>query len=612
MNKRVAVLMTVLAMVMASFPEVPQVVATATDGNIWCLDESTIAKKEDYLSSPASSNYEANVQNLQKRVKQWREEYNGLWKNVNRHDEKEIARVRKDIFARKLGRLAELRASRLAGVYESKLYNILELPTKEAAARTVKRREMQDLARWQMAVNRVTRDMLSDLRSLYAYCVTGQDGLLMERACRDFGLSAYDRSMIENGNEWDQFSMETGNLPIQEVNPPHVPLYPSAKAQIGWDADAYVRCTEKYYEPASKDFAGAFAAYVEFSTNVDAFADAKIVDSFARNIATRLEPCQRVWLVRQLCLAHGTRHLAPWRLLVAVGTIQAKAMQESGAQGKCSDEIAWLRNAVGTQYFKGQISRLADDAFRFWLRSELDKLLGRRITEEDFKYVCKDEVLLMRNDYKVRKPRDGGDVLPHPFTLFGCTLGIAYDEVKSLSIRTCGEKVLGWSMHPRIAPYFGKENVCVWLAPRSKIAYSMEFEWRDVKTKKDGLAMVKELKMDLEKRLGVTLGGLFFEVDGHVCDESKWWSAPSAYVKSRSVFGPIMIEICAACKAMGTSYVKLEIIDKEAEAIVEKERKENPLKYDREAERRRFERLKDLSRRRKAMKDAQKAGGTVQ
>ena len=124
------------------------------------------------------------------------------------------------------------------------------------------------------------------------------------------------------------------------------------------------------------------------------------------------------------------------------------------------------------------------------------------------------------------------------------------------------------------------------------------------------LARVKDIKADIEKRLGVTLGGLFFEVDGHVCDESKWWSAPSAYVKSRSVFGPIMIEICAACKARGTSYVKLEIIDKVAEALVEKERKENPLTYDskaeKEAERRRFERLKELGRQRKAMKDAQK------
>ena len=49
------------------------------------------------------------------------------------------------------------------------------------------------------------------------------------------------------------------------------------------------------------------------------------------------------------------------------------------------------------------------------------------------------------------------------------------------------------------------------------------------------------------------------------------------------------------------------ITDTAAEALVEKERKENPLKYDREAERRRFERLKELSRRRKAMKDAKKA-----
>lgn len=207
----------------------------------------------------------------------------------------------------------------------------------------------------------------------------------------------------------------------------------------------------------------------------------------------------------------------------------------------------------------------------------------------------------------VRKPRDGGDVLPHPFTIFGCTLGKVYDQDKRLGMSHNGRTIDSLLKNFRIDQYFGKDCVIARLAPRAKVAYSLEIEWQDVKTKADMLARVKDIKADIEKRLGVTLGGLFFEVDGHVCDESKWWSAPSAFVKSRSVFGPILIEICAACKDRGTSYVKLEIIDMVAEALVKKERKENPLKYDREAERRRFERLKELSRRRKAMKDAKKA-----
>jgi len=252
------------------------------------------------------------------------------------------------------------------------------------------------------------------------------------------------------------------------------------------------------------------------------------------------------------------------------------------------------------------------DEFREWARAEMEKVIGRPLTDDD--YMFKEDVLRRREERKkrahddaVRKPRDGGDVLPHPFTIFGCTLGKVYDQDKRLGMSHNGRTIDSLLKNFRIDQYFGKDCVIARLAPRAKVAYSLEIEWQDVKTKADMLARVKDIKADIEKRLGVTLGGLFFEVDGHVCDESKWWSAPSAYVKSRSVFGPIMIEICAACKDRGTSYVKLEIIDKVAEALVEKERKENPLKYDREAERRRFERLKELSRRRKAMKDAKKA-----
>ena len=85
-------------------------------------------------------------------------------------------------------------------------------------------------------------------------------------------------------------------------------------------------------------------------------------------------------------------------------------------------------------------------------------------------------------------------------------------------------------------------------------------------------------------------------------------------MRSRSVFGPIMIEISASDNPGSDKHVDLVITDKSAEALVEKERRENPLTFDskaeKEAERRRFERLKELGRQRKAMKDAQKAGGT--
>ena len=113
------------------------------------------------------------------------------------------------------------------------------------------------------------------------------------------------------------------------------------------------------------------------------------------------------------------------------------------------------------------------------------------------------------------------------------------------------------------------------------------------------------------------LGEFFFEDRSHVCDETTWWKVDWGCARSRSVFGPILIELEAADQPgnrfPSSRCLSLTITDKAAEAIVEKERKENPLTYDskaeKEAERRRFERLKELGRQRKAMKDAQKAGG---
>ena len=126
-------------------------------------------------------------------------------------------------------------------------------------------------------------------------------------------------------------------------------------------------------------------------------------------------------------------------------------------------------------------------------------------------------------------------------------------------------------------------------------------------------ARAKDIKSDIEKRLGVKLGEFFFESGRHVCDEAAWWKADGATAWSRSEFGPIRIEIEAIddpTKCHPRKQIVLTITDTAAEALVEKERKENPLTFDskaeKEAERRKFEKLKELGRQRKAMKDAQK------
>ncbi len=224
-----------------------------------------------------------------------------------------------------------------------------------------------------------------------------------------------------------------------------------------------------------------------------------------------------------------------------------------------------------------------------------------------------DEIWKKRmHDEEVRKPRDGGDVLPHPFTFLGCTFGNVYEVSRRGGNDAIDDVILCWYSNFRIEPYFGKKWMTLRLAPRSKIAYSAEIEWSGYNTREELSAQAKEIKADIEKRLGVTLGDFFFESGGHVRDNEAWKNG-GGLMRSLSVFGPIMIEISASDNPGSDKHVDLVITDKAAEALVEKERKENPLTFDskaeKEAERRRFERLKELGRQRKAMKDVQKAGG---
>ena len=210
------------------------------------------------------------------------------------------------------------------------------------------------------------------------------------------------------------------------------------------------------------------------------------------------------------------------------------------------------------------------------------------------------------HDEEVRRPHDGGDVLPHPFTFLGCTFGNAYDLSRLGGKDTYGDVILCWFKNFRIEPYFGKKWMMLSLAPRSKIAYSAEISWSGQNTREALFAFAKDIRDDIEKRLGLKLGEFFFESGQHVCDEATWWKADGATARSRSKFGSIMIEIEAIddpTRCQPRKQIVLTITDTAAEALVEKERKENPLTYDskaeEEAERRKFEKLKEMNRRRK-------------
>ena len=260
------------------------------------------------------------------------------------------------------------------------------------------------------------------------------------------------------------------------------------------------------------------------------------------------------------------------------------------------------------------------DEFRAWCRAGIEKAIGRPLTDDDLMF--KEDVLRRREERKrrahdeaVRKPHDGGDVLPHPFSFLGYTFGNMYELSRPFNKSTYGDVILKWFKNFKIEPYFGRSWMRLSLAPRSKIAYLAEMEWSGQNTREELFAFAKDIRADIEKRLGVKLGEFFFEDRSHVCDEATWWKVDWGCARSRSVFGPILIELEAADQPgnrfPSSRCLSLTITDKAAEALVEKERKENPLTFDskaeEEAERRRFERLKELSRQRKSMKDAQKA-----
>ena len=248
-----------------------------------------------------------------------------------------------------------------------------------------------------------------------------------------------------------------------------------------------------------------------------------------------------------------------------------------------------MRDFVGTALYDIEEGSRCPPELREWSKREIERMLGHPIVDADYGNswhqvaVLREERKIKAYDDAVRKPRDGGDVLPHPFTFLGCTFGNAYEVSRKGGKDALDDVILCWYSNFAIEPYFGEKWMMLSLAPRSKIAYSADIQWWGCNAREDLSSHAKQIKADIEKRLGVKLGEFFFESGGHVRDKEVWKNG-GGVMKSRSVFGPILIEISASDNPGGDKHVDLVITDKAAEALVEKERKENPLTFDRKAE----------------------------
>ena len=231
---------------------------------------------------------------------------------------------------------------------------------------------------------------------------------------------------------------------------------------------------------------------------------------------------------------------------------------------------------VGTALYDIEEGSRCPPELREWSMREIERILGHPIVDADYGNSWHQVARLRKErkikayEEKVRMPRDGGDVLPHPFTFFGYVLGVPQELTRPFGEDTYGDPSLLFR----------------WVKGVRMIAYSAEVDWcrlHGMNTREDARKRAEEVKADIEKRLGVTLGDFFFESGNHVCDEDTCKKAERAHMKSRSVFGPILIEITASDDPWNGKRVKLEITDTALEALVEKERKENPLAFDKKA-----------------------------
>ena len=365
---------------------------------------------------------------------------------------------------------------------------------------------------------------------------------------------------------------------------------------------------------ASEDDAGAFRVHMESMQNAILgirFREGPLADSYddwARSIDRFDDMCDR-------CSTTMWKQTRDWQWLwefrlKQMGVYRKELERIADAQPKLSPpnfcgvhhDLSSVRGLL--RYRLSELVRLSfasSEQFAIFYHdlppNEKEVWRNRIETASGMKFDFSEEGKQHVRDVTMRKPYDGGDILPHPFTLFGCTLGVAHTNANPQSKSTYQEVVSHWNESFKLTPpYFGAHAMFAKLAPRSKLAYSVFVIWSNLntKTRDERFALAKDIKADIEKRLGVALGEFFFEVKNHVCDESAWRDADFACARSCSVFGPIKIEIYATGGSFYHRTIRLVITDTAAEALVEKERKENPLTYDskaeKEAERRRFER----------------------
>lgn len=304
------------------------------------------ARPEDWHPSPKTLEYRRRVEDLRSMVKKHRAAMECLWKDVSRKNAAAVKAAKAES-RRRLGVfLAELRSMQIPGVYVTTNYSVLELPTREAAAKAVKRNERQALVRWQSDIQRAIEDELNSLRIEMQTPSSKHNRRLSPEECRELDLSGDERRCVEVNRAKQAFSSleyhGRRELLFQCVVPPHVPEYPIDNSWAAWSS-ASVREALGPVEVPCADMLAAFDAYIGICKERGHSAFEDEIETLSERLVGKLSSRGLIWLLRQYCLDRGEDDRNSWRLMKSVRGILMKK------EGR-NQEVEWIDEALRSAY----------------------------------------------------------------------------------------------------------------------------------------------------------------------------------------------------------------------------------------------------------------------
>lgn len=378
-----------------------------------------MARPCDYLPSQLSSNYMAAARSVYLLLDEYRAEINRVF---GKNGTAESAPAD---YCKVIGKyLSKLHEQIRPGRHISINYNGLEIPTREAARRSVRYRERHDLVRWQDAVDYAISDVLGYIRTVFRWNPNETEGdvfvrkriVLTDELCEIMGLSAYERKLATYDKYW-RGGMSTLNYKVgeprivQNVFAPHLPAvgrvpesYPYKDFIVSGQYDVPSVVDALSSSPLTNELEIAFAVWTAVGTCISSGMAKKqkedAVVAFAGMLVQRGSPLDYAWTTWRLAVEYGDLSILPWTFLHAVVTGVRGNELSGDRQAASRVEVfgrpipykrqtvlkaffEWTKRAFGSAYFKTALKNESEDSIHAWER-KLKELTKRDELGDEF------------------------------------------------------------------------------------------------------------------------------------------------------------------------------------------------------------------------------------